>query len=266
MATAEGKLNMLAESPSVMHDVSVAAAVGRRALPQRLCAAFTRSLGAQRAALSFLPRMEHWRLLHATDELALRGEATQFTLAGGPSVSAALRMRPVFVPDLHHSAHGSGSRLDEGLADVRQVLALPLRVQRTPVGVICLYYTERTEVTERHIAHGQHAADLALDALLRWRAVHACEDCECPVWTTDTRAARWDRIHQAAGYVAAREDCAVSEALSWLQVVGVRDGRSLLDLSDALLQTRPSAPHDSCAGVAEWPAPVGSGVPVDRGA
>ncbi|MHC5704729.1 GAF domain-containing protein [Streptomyces tirandamycinicus] len=235
---------MLEESPSIVHDVSVAAAVGRRTLPQRLCAAFARSLGAQRAALSFLPRLEHWRLLHATDEPALRGEATQFTLGDGPSVSAALRMRPVHVPDLRSSPCRAGSPLHEGLADVHQMLALPMYVQRTPVGVICLYYTVRTEVTDAHVAEGQRAAGLALDALLRWRAVHGSDDCDCPVWTTDTRAARWDRIHRAAGYLAAREECPVAEALAMLQATGARDGRSLLDVSDALLQPRDALGRD----------------------
>lgn len=235
---------MLEESPSIVHDVSVAAAVGRRTLPQRLCAAFTQSLGAQRAALSFLPRMEHWRLLHATDEPALRGEATQFTLGDGPSVSAALRMRPVHVRDMRRATCRAGSPLREGLADVRQVLALPMYVQHTPVGVICLYYTVRAEVTDAHVAEGQHAAGLALDALLRWRAVHGSDECECPVWTTDTRAARWERIHQAAGYLAAREDCPAAEALSMLQAAGARDGLSLLDVSDALLQPRDALAPD----------------------
>ncbi|MEV0965246.1 MULTISPECIES: GAF domain-containing protein [unclassified Streptomyces] len=235
---------MLEESPSIVHDVSVAAAVGRRTLPQRLCAAFTRSLGAQRAALSFLPRLEHWRLLHATDEPALRGEAAQFTLGDGPSVSAALRMRPVHVPDLRRAPCRGASPLHEGLADVRQMLALPMHVQRTPVGVICLYYTEEAELTDAHVAEGQRAAGLALDALLRWRAVHGSDDCDCPVWTTDTRAARWDRIHRAAGYLAAREECPAAEALAMLQATGTRDGRSLLDVSDALLQPRGALGRD----------------------
>ncbi|AWK11947.1 GAF domain-containing protein [Streptomyces spongiicola] len=229
---------MLEESPSIVHDVSVAAAMGRRSLPQRLCAAFARSLGAQRAALSFLPRLEHWRLLHATDEPALRAEAAQFTLGDGPSVSAALRMRPVHVADLRRAPCRRRSPLREGLDDVRRMLALPMHVQRTPVGVICLYYTGETELTEARVAEGQRAAGVALDALLRWRAVHGSDDCGCPVWTTDTRAARWDRIHRAAGYLAAREECPAAEALAMLQAAGTRDGRSLLDVSDALLQPR----------------------------
>ncbi|MFD9972316.1 GAF domain-containing protein [Streptomyces sp. NPDC059015] len=234
---------MLEEPPSIVHDVSVAAAVGRRTLPQRLCAAFTQALGAQRAALSFLPRVEQWRLLHATDEPALRGEAAQFTLGDGPSVSAALRMRPVLVRDLRGAPCRAGSPLHDGLADVRQVLALPMYVQHAPVGVICLYYTVRTEVTDAHVAEGQHAAALALDALLRWRPVHGSDECDCPVWATDTRAARWERIHQAAGYLAAREGCPVAEALSMLQAAGARDGLSLLDVSDALLQPRDALTH-----------------------
>ncbi|MCX4820937.1 GAF and ANTAR domain-containing protein [Streptomyces sp. NBC_01142] len=238
---------MLEESTSIVHDVSVAAAVGRRALPHRLCTAFRQSLGAQRAALSLLPRLEHWQLLHATDEPALQGEAAQFTLADGPSVSAALEMRPVFVPDLRDYHCRTGPRLSEELPDVQHVLALPLYARHTPIGVICLYYAERTEVTDTHITHAQSAAGLALEALLRWRPVHASTGCHRPVWTTDTRAARWERIHQAAGYVAVREDCAVAEALAWLQAVSARDGLSLLDVADAVLQ--PSHTHREAAGL-----------------
>ncbi|MFI9742419.1 GAF domain-containing protein [Streptomyces sp. NPDC052494] len=233
---AEGKKNVLEETASIVHDVSVAAAVGRRALPHRLCTAFTQSLGAQGAALSLLPRLEHWQLLHATDESALRAEAAQFTLADGPSVSAALEMRPVFVRDLRNYPRRTGSCLSEELPGTQQMLALPLHSRHMPVGVICLYYTERTRVTDAHIAHALGAAGLALEALLRWRPVHASTACQRPVWATDTRAARWERIHQAAGYVAAREDCVAAEGLAWLQEVSARDGLSLLDVADTVLQ------------------------------
>lgn len=235
---------MQEESPSIMHDVSVAAAVGRRALPNRLCTAFTQSLGAQRAALSWLPRLEHWQLLHATDEPALQAEAAQFTRADGPSVSAALGMQPVFVPDLRDYPCRSGPPLSEELPGTRRVLALPLHAGYTPVGVLCLYYTERADVTSDHITQAQRAAALALEALLRWRPVHdAHSGCRRPVWTTSTRAARWERIHQAADYVAAREECAVAEGLAWLQEVSARDGLSLLDVADTVLQP-PRAHHD----------------------
>lgn len=234
---------MLEESPSIVHEVSIAAAVGRRALPHRLCTAFTQSLGAQRAALSLLPRLEHWQLLHATDESALQAEAAQFALADGPSVSAALEMRPVFVPDLRDYPCRTGSRLAEELPDTRHVLALPLHVHQTPVGVISLYYTERTQATETLLAHAQCAVSLALEALLRWRPVHASAGCGRPVWSTDTRAARWARIHQAVGHVAAREECPVAEALAWLQEVSARDGLSLLDVADTLLQRSNTRDH-----------------------
>ncbi|MFE6164757.1 GAF domain-containing protein [Streptomyces sp. NPDC056486] len=224
------------ESPSIVHDVSVAAAVGRRALPNRLCTAFRQSLGARRAALSWLPRLEHWQLLHATDEPALQAEAAQFTRADGPSVSAALGMRPVFVPDLRDYPCRTGTPLSDELPGTRRVLALPLHARHTPVGVLCLYYSERTEVTPTHITHAQRAAGLALEALMRWRPVHAGTGCRRPMWTTSTRAARWERIHQAADHVAARQDCAVAEGLAWLQGVSARDGLSLLDVADTVLQ------------------------------
>ncbi|MEV8318617.1 GAF domain-containing protein [Streptomyces sp. NPDC059900] len=229
------------ESPSIEHDVAVAAAVGRHALPNRLCTAFTQSLGARRAALSWLPRLEHWQLLHATDEPALQAEAAQFTRADGPSVSAALGMQPVFVPDLRDYPCRTGPPLCDELPGTRRVLALPLHDRHTPVGVLCLYYTERTDVTSAHITHAQRAAALALDALMRWRPVHAGPGCGRPVWATSTRAARWERIHQAAEHVAVRQDCAVAEGLAWLQEVSASDGHSLLDVADSVLQ--PSRAH-----------------------
>ncbi|MFF7178563.1 GAF domain-containing protein [Streptomyces sp. NPDC008121] len=240
-----------------MHDVSVAAAVGRRALPSRLCAAFIQSLGAQRATLSLLPRVEHWQLLHATDESALRAEAAQFTRADGPSVSAALEMRPVYVPDVRDHPCPAGADPADGFLDVRHALALPLHIRDTPVGVICLYYTEPAPVTDVRITHAERAADVALEALLRWRAVHASSRRGRPVWTTDTRAARWERIHQAAGYVAAREDCAAADGLARLQEVSVRDGVSLLDVADTVLQpshTHPAEPGTVTA-VPGWEVP-----------
>ncbi|WP_435971953.1 GAF and ANTAR domain-containing protein [Streptomyces sp. Qhu_M48] len=233
---------MLDEPLSIVPDISIAAAVGRRALPNRLCAAFTRSLGAQGATLSLLPRVEHWQLLHATDESALQAEAAQFARAQGPSVSAALEMRPVYVPDLLDPPRGWGPGPSEEFPGTRPVLALPLHTPHTPIGVICLYFTESARVTDTHITQAQSAAGLALEALLRWRPVHAGADSRRPLWATDTRAARWERIHQAAGYVAAQEDCAASEGLARLQEVSSRDGQSLLDVADSVLQPSHTPP------------------------
>ncbi|WP_158751519.1 GAF and ANTAR domain-containing protein [Streptomyces bicolor] len=240
---------MLEETPetsSIVHDVSVAAAVGRGTLPRRLCTAFADGMGAQRAALSLLPSLDRWQLLHATDEAALLGEAVQFTLADGPSINAALEMRPVLASGLQDHHASAGRHLVDEVSDVEQVLALPLNERRTPIGVMCLYYTHPAQVTGPHIEHAQHAAGVALDALLRWRQVHASTGCRRPVWTTDTRAARWHRIHQAAERVAARGGCSAADALAWLQAVSARDGLSLLDVADGLLQPEP-APQEEVA-------------------
>jgi hypothetical protein len=231
---------------SIVHDVSVAAAVGRGTLPRRLCIAFTEGMGAQRAALSLLPGLDHWQLLHATDESALLGEAMQFTLADGPSINAALEMRPVLVSGLQNRDSCAGSRLADEVPDVEQVLALPLNERRTPIGVMSLYYTRPTRVTVPHLAQAQRAVGVALDALLRWRRVHASSGCQRPVWKSDTRAARWHRIHRAAGCVAACEECSTAEALAWLQAVSARDGLSLLEVADSLLQ--PSAEEERGLG------------------
>ncbi|MEU0599951.1 GAF domain-containing protein [Streptomyces sp. NPDC006393] len=224
------------ETTSIVHDVSVAAAVGRGSLPRRLCTAFTQGMGAQRAALSLLPSLDHWQLLHATDESALLGEALQFTLADGPSINAALEMRPVLVSGLRRRQSGASSYLADEVPDVQQVLALPMSESRTPIGVMSLYYTQPAQVTPPQIAQAQRAAEVALDALLRWRHVHASTGCQRPVWKTDVRAARWHRIHQAAECVAACEGCSTAEALAWLQAVSARDGLSLLKAADGLLQ------------------------------
>ncbi|MFB7502043.1 ANTAR domain-containing protein [Streptomyces broussonetiae] len=232
---------MLEEAPettSIVHDVSVAAAVGRGTLPRRLCTAFTQGMGAQRAALSLLPSLDHWQLLHATDESALLGEAVQFTLADGPSINAALEMRPVLMSRLQDRHSSADSHLAGEVPDVHQVLALPMNERRTPIGVMSLYYTQRARVAPSQIAQAQCAAEVALDALLRWRQVHASAGSQRPVWQTDVRAARWHRIHQAAGCVAACEGCSKAEALAWLQAVSARDGLSLLEVADGLLQPR----------------------------
>ncbi|MFJ3993170.1 GAF domain-containing protein [Streptomyces sp. NPDC090032] len=232
---------------------ALAAAVGRRALPNRLCHAFMQALGAQRAALSFLPRLEDWQLLHATDERALQAEAAQFTCANGPSLSAALEVRPVLEHGLREDRCRSTPRLSEELPDTQQVLALPLHSRHRPIGVICLYYTQRTQLTDILVTHAQRAANLALEELLRWRPVHPSPACPRPVWTTDTRAARWERIHQAAELVAAREDSAAVNGLARLQEVSTREGLSLLDVADAFLQ--PAVAHQESLN-AEGPRPL----------
>ncbi|MFD7297812.1 GAF domain-containing protein [Streptomyces sp. NPDC059897] len=229
---------MLEEDRSIVHDVSLAAAVGRRALPMRLCTAFAESLGAQHVTMSLLPSLEQWQLLYASDEYALRAEAAQFSHAEGPSVDAALATRTVCVPDVH--GHVRRARLrrswTEDLPALRHVLALPLHRQRQRLGVLCLYYTHSAPPAPAHIAEAEQATAIAREEILRWRPVHADAGGPEPVWATDTRAARWERVHRAAGYVAAREDCPVGEALTWLRVTALRRHQSLLDTCDHILQ------------------------------
>ncbi|MET8469039.1 GAF domain-containing protein [Streptomyces sp. NPDC006422] len=227
---------MLEEDPSVVHEVSLAAAVGRRALPMRLCSAFARSLGAQHATMSLLPCLEQWQLLYASDEIALRAEAAQFAHAAGPSVHAALEARTVLVEE------GGGERWADELPGARQALALPLHRHGRTVGVICLYFTRPAALTAAHLTEAERAAALAHEELLRWRPVHAGAADTEPVWATDTRAARWRRIHRAAGCLAAREDCDVREALTWLQTTSTRRHQSLLDTCDLVLQPADARP------------------------
>ncbi|WP_327673939.1 MULTISPECIES: GAF domain-containing protein [unclassified Streptomyces] len=234
---------MLEDGPSVVHDVSLAAAVGRRALPIRLCTAFTRSLGAQHATMSLFPCLEQWQLLYASDEGALRAEAAQFAHADGPSVSAALEARTVFVPEVRGADDRSHAPdWSDDLPGVRHVLALALHREFRPVGVICLYFTRPTQLPAAHITEAERAADVAREELLRWRPAHADPAGPQPVWATDTRAARWERIHRAAGYVAEREDCPVGDALAWLQTASTRRKQSLLDTCDLVLQPAGARP------------------------
>ncbi|MGD6741411.1 GAF domain-containing protein [Streptomyces sp. BH106] len=228
---------MLEEDRSIVHDVSLAAAVGRRALPMRLCTAFAESLGAQHVTMSLLPCLEQWQLLYANDEGALQAEAAQFAHGEGPSVDAALGARTAFIPDVHHTDNGRRTRprrWSDELPALRHVLALPLHRKHGPLGVICLYYTHSAPPTPAQIAEAERATPLAGAELLRWRPLHA--DGPEPVWATDTRAARWERVHRAAGYVAAREDCPVGEALTWLRTTSLRRHQSLLDTCDHVLQ------------------------------
>ncbi|MFJ8924923.1 GAF domain-containing protein [Streptomyces sp. NPDC102364] len=228
---------MLEEDRSIVHDVSLAAAVGRRALPRRLCTAFAESLGAQHATMSLLPRLEQWQLLYASDEGALQAEAAQFAHAEGPSVDAALGARTAFVPDVHDNGRSARLRSwSDELPTLRHVLALPLHRRHGPLGVICLYYTHSAPPSPTQIAEAERATAVAREELLRWRPMHADAAGPDPVWATDTRAARWERVHQAAGYVAAREDCPVGEALTWLRVTSMRRHESLLDTCDGVLQ------------------------------
>ncbi|MGW2346414.1 GAF domain-containing protein [Streptomyces sp. NPDC001661] len=228
---------MLEEDRSIVHDVSLAAAVGRRALPRRLCTAFAASLGAQHVTMSLLPSLEQWQLLYASDEYALRAEAAQFAHADGPSIDAALGTRTVFVPDVQGQVRHARLRCwTDELPALRHVLALPLHRQRQRLGVLCLYYTHSAPPAPAHIAEAEEATALAREEILRWRPVHADAGGPDPVWATDTRAARWERVHRAAGYIAAREDCPVGEALSWLRVTSVRRHQSLLDTCDHVLQ------------------------------
>ncbi|MFF3490350.1 GAF domain-containing protein [Streptomyces sp. NPDC002795] len=244
---------MLEEGSSIVHEVSLAAAVGRRALPIRLCTAFAGSLGAQHATMSLFPCLEQWQLLYASDEGALRAEAAQFAHAEGPSVSAALEARTVFVPEVRdHDSRPHGPDWSDDLPGVRHVLALALHREFRPVGVICLYFTRPAHLSAAHIAEAERAADLAREELLRWRPAHANPAGPHPVWATDTRAARWERIHRAAGHVAAREDCAVGDALAWLQAASTRRRQSLLDTCDLVLQpagARPGAHRAAPAAV-----------------
>lgn len=198
-------------------------------LPEAVCGAFLRTMGADGAALSVGAHTVHWQVLHACGPLAMPGEEAQYTLGAGPTMEASARRRPVLLPDLTADEWPLAGPLLEQLPRLRTVLALALDAPGLQLGVLTLYFDRTQALTGGEVESAQRAARMATAPLAQayTAALHRAG--------ASVPADPWLRVHQAIGRLAARTGCSVDDALALLRAHGFALGRPLPQVARQLL-------------------------------
>jgi hypothetical protein len=219
--------------------VAVAAEeTAQAALPGRLCAVVAEGMGCDGATLSLLTDTPSRQLLGASNEMALRLEELQFTVAEGPCITAAATGRPVIVPDLRGDVTAwplFGSAMREQLPEVVAIHAFPLLLDGQSLGSMDLVRLRPADVDERVEREGLRAA-AAVAAALSPSWDRLLDEGEMPDWEpVDMVRAHWLDTHQAIGVVAGTKGVTAADALALMRAEAFRGGRTLAQITADIL-------------------------------
>ncbi|MFF3488353.1 GAF domain-containing protein [Streptomyces sp. NPDC002701] len=223
-------------------DAAARAAPGE--LPRMLCLSVRDVLAVDGAALSLFTDTPSRQLLCASDATALRLEEIQFTVAEGPCISAASEGVAVVGGGLRQHVTRwpfFGATVVAELPEVGAVHAFPLRVADQTLGCMELYTRGEDALDGPTLRACAQVADAVVRALLPARTA-LFDDCAFPQWQpVDVVRAHWSSTHLAVGVVAARSGMSIAGALATMRAEAFSSGRTLAEITAAVLKRPPSA-------------------------
>jgi hypothetical protein len=199
----------------------------------RLCKALTAEVGATGVSVTAGPPSKTSAVLAANDAASQQLAEDEFSVGEGPAQDAWTFSRPVLVPELGVSQHGTwpGYAAAASTAGVRGVFAFPLQVGGTRIGVLTLS-------RDRPGALSPHQLDMCLTM-----AVHTTERlinaCTLPGGALDPgfqppldfRVV----VYQAQGMVAAALGVGLVEALARIRGHAFQSGRDLRGVAEDIV-------------------------------
>lgn len=181
----------------------------------------------------------------ASDPVAERIADLQFLLGEGPAVDAARDGLPVAAADLASPAsrHAWPAFASSALATgARSILAVPMLVGTSRIGLFGLYSCRPTELRAEQRAEVVAFAEVAMGLVLdRGRRT----PCDVDRWQSDERGRRRAEVHQATGIVAAQLGISVTESLARLRAYAYVQGRPLVDIARDIVTRRLRFPPDT---------------------
>lgn len=219
---------------------SVDERVGDVADPGReLCDVLIGALPVAGATISVVGETGAHSIVGASDELAVRLEASQFELGVGPHWDALHTARPAFVWDVVGAARGvtwASLAVDAARLGVGALFAFPLRLGAATVGVADLYSRTASE------RWSDDTIELAGDLALRVTAPAvrlATRSAGADISSTGGQAVELRReVHQATGMVMAQLDCDASTALLRLRAHAYATGTPLEAVAREVVRRR----------------------------
>lgn len=209
------------------------------ALPGKLCRACAVAVAVTGVGISVVTEAGQ-RSMAATDGVAERLEAVQFSLGEGPCIDAVRHGRPVLVANLAGAAVARWPSFGRELLDggIGAVFAFPLQVGSIRLGTLALYRRRAGELDDTRLAAALAYADAATAVLLGLHSEHP------DVAGDESAAALFDpvrdhpEVHQATGRVSVQAGSGLGEALVLLRARAYADGRTVLDIARDVLAGR----------------------------
>ena len=187
------------------------------------------------AAVSTLGGLLGNETVSASDQQAARLDELQFDLGEGPCWDALRLAAPVLEPDMRHPQRSWPAFTEAILSDgVAALFAFPLTIGPLKLGAVDMY--SRAPATldrgqqEQATAMADAVARRILERALRRSADEYIED------TANPHSRR--TVHQATGMVLAQLDVSADDALLIIQSHAFADGRSMMDVSQDILEGR----------------------------
>jgi len=203
----------------------------------RLCELCAEATGMSGAAIMMMSRERAQVSIGTTNSVSELIEELQYTLGEGPCVDAYEQRVPVLEPDLAEPATARWTAFSAPAvnAGVRAVFGFPLSVGDLSLGALNLYRDRPGALTA-----SQHA-DALLLAGVAARAIIAIE-VDAPPGSVNTELQVGTNfrfvVHQAAGMISVQLGISVADALARLRAHAFAVSRSIIDLSEDVVERR----------------------------
>lgn len=179
--------------------------------------------GTDSAALTLVGATLDQTTLAASDEPARAAQELEFLLGEGPARDATREARPVSAAGATLTARWPGYGAALGELGITEVAAVPLSLADVCVGALAVFDP----------GPGYGAAAFAQVAEALTRSMILTPDGDPSLYgAVDLRAA----VHQAAGMVAVRQDCAVADALELIRAHAFAEGTSAGSVAARILR------------------------------
>lgn len=214
----------------------------------RLCHACVELLDVDGASVSLMHDGATRGTFGSSGELSRRLDEFQFTFGEGPCMDAVEQGSPVLVANLGDPAEQRwpafrGAVLDEG---VSAVFALPVAIASSSIGALDLYRNASGSLTEKSLAGGRLAAELAALPLLDLMASDVDWDAAARGDDGWDQLASLERVevYQATGMIVAAVDVDPTEALVRLRARAFATAVTASELAWAIVERRLSLDGD----------------------
>jgi GAF domain-containing protein len=203
----------------------------------RLCELCAEATGMSGAALMMVSLDRPQVSIGTTNSVSELIEELQYTLGEGPCLDAYEQRAPVLEPDLAEPLVARWTAFSPVAvsAGVRAIFGFPLSVGDLPIGALNLYRDR-----PGGLSASQHA-DALLLASVAARAIISIE-ADAPPGSLNAELQVGTNfrfvVHQAAGMVSVQLGVSVADALVRLRAHAFAIGRSILDLSEDVVERR----------------------------
>ncbi len=200
---------------------------------ERICRACVDLLPIDGVSVSVMTGTSGRESLYASDEVAARIEALQFSLGEGPCFQAFDARRPVLVPDLRHSSTAAWPVFAAEIAaePVGALFGFPLLSGAISIGALDMYRRTSGWLTATEVGIALRLVDIATVVLLGLRL----GDKDGPWPDTPMRSAT---VHQATGMLIAEFGVPAEHALARLRGYAYSVGRLVDDVADDVVNRR----------------------------